>query len=704
MVNMNPQQPTDQQALNLTKAMRKAETGSSTDPYNTKGASGESGAYQFMPKTWSAWSKQYLGQENAPMTVENQNKVAYSRVKERKDAGLSPAQIASEWNSGDPDAYKAGKKGVNSQGVAYDVPAHVKKVSDYYRELSGSSSPQMGVGGQAVPSVPQVPGLPPPPPRKTQETVNTDTQAEAGQEQDGFLETLIKDPIKTLLVKPADRFAEAVGRTGVLGQDIKKGYEMMSDEGQSRTFGGIEVEPQKAFGEGGAGQIAGDVLKSGSYLYTGGKVPGIIQSGMKGNIIKAGMKGAQTGAITGAAYGAGEGLHQGKDAQGVLTDAAIGGGIGLATGGVLGGVGGVVGTALNKNNVVKDMIRNDVDTLLKNGRAMTNATSLVRQKNVPIDEILADPEVFRGLKVENNKIEPDDALAVLDERIDAMMGAKGKLLKEFDRTSMQIPREEVRKRAKAAVTKLSPADEKILMDSIDAQIDALPESMTLSQLDDFRARFRASARNARGLQKSDNEYAALENAARDTLFDATDNMPFDTNKEFPALNTEIKNLIVTRDFIDKTLRGRNAPGAGWAREALARLLGGMAGGASHGPIGVILGSEAGRAIANVIANKNLGNSIKMKLIKEMTDEPEVLKAAKELLEKAQDYNPLTERLALPAPQSIQVGPAGSTRPQEPMQIVPAKPGFPRQIPSGQPGAGRMSKTWTSEGLIDVKKK
>ena len=134
---MNPS-TLDTQALNLAKAIRKAETGTSSDPYNAKGASGEYGAYQYMPDTWKQWSKQYLGREGAEMSVENQNKVAYARIKELKDQGLNPAQIASTWNSGNPDRYKQNWKGVNSQGVQYDTPGYVQKVSQYYNELKGT--------------------------------------------------------------------------------------------------------------------------------------------------------------------------------------------------------------------------------------------------------------------------------------------------------------------------------------------------------------------------------------------------------------------------------------------------------------------------------------------------------------------------------------------------------------------------------------
>jgi len=151
---MQPNQ-LDPQALNLAKAIRRAETGGLADPYNARGASGETGAYQFMPETWKQWSTQYLQQPNAEYTVENQNKVAYSRIKELKDQGYNPAQIASMWNSGKAEAYKEGFKGTNKQGVAYDVPAYVEKVSRHYNELKGGQQAAPIGTTQFQTSVPQ---------------------------------------------------------------------------------------------------------------------------------------------------------------------------------------------------------------------------------------------------------------------------------------------------------------------------------------------------------------------------------------------------------------------------------------------------------------------------------------------------------------------------------------------------------------------
>ncbi len=130
----------DPQVKNLVMAIGKAETGGASDPYNTKGPSGEYGRYQFMPNSWKMWAKESLGNENAPMSVENQNKVAYNKVKQWKDQGLNPAQIASKWNSGDENAYQTQTPGKNSHGVYYDTPGYTKKVSNYYHELSGGAT------------------------------------------------------------------------------------------------------------------------------------------------------------------------------------------------------------------------------------------------------------------------------------------------------------------------------------------------------------------------------------------------------------------------------------------------------------------------------------------------------------------------------------------------------------------------------------
>ncbi len=129
----------DPNVKNLVSAIGRAETGSSSpEAYTQKGASGEFGRYQFMPDTWKQWAPE-AGVDVNDTSIEAQNKVAYNKVKEWKEQGLNPAQIASKWNSGNENAYKEGHKGVNKFGVAYDTPTYTAKVSQYYQEAKGAT-------------------------------------------------------------------------------------------------------------------------------------------------------------------------------------------------------------------------------------------------------------------------------------------------------------------------------------------------------------------------------------------------------------------------------------------------------------------------------------------------------------------------------------------------------------------------------------
>lgn len=144
--NQNSNQELDQQVVALAKAIRQHESGNRP----VSGGSGEGGRYQFMPETWKSGAQKYLGNPNAPMTLENENTVAYSKIKEWKDAGYTPPQIASMWNSGSPNW--EGKVGVNKYGVKYDTPSYVRNVYAQYQKFKPQGEQamdqQLGQTGQ----------------------------------------------------------------------------------------------------------------------------------------------------------------------------------------------------------------------------------------------------------------------------------------------------------------------------------------------------------------------------------------------------------------------------------------------------------------------------------------------------------------------------------------------------------------------------
>lgn len=139
----------DPTLVNLAKAIRQQESGG--DP-TRRGASGEYGAYQFLPSTWDAYAKQ--AGVNVPLEkadLNTQNKVAYSALErmKREHPDWNVGNFASAWNAGEgePNAYKGtfstGKpsSGRNDKGVQYDVPGYAKAVNKYYQEFKAQSAP-----------------------------------------------------------------------------------------------------------------------------------------------------------------------------------------------------------------------------------------------------------------------------------------------------------------------------------------------------------------------------------------------------------------------------------------------------------------------------------------------------------------------------------------------------------------------------------
>ena len=149
-------QTLDQDAVNLAKAIRQSESGGN---FGAKGESGEVGGYQFTHDTWNESAPKYG--INVPIdkaTPEQQNAVAYNRIKAWKDAGYDVTQIASMWNAGagEPNAYKgkfeqttkthnAGdpSSGTNSFGAHYDVPKYVESVGKAYLAIKGGGQPSI---------------------------------------------------------------------------------------------------------------------------------------------------------------------------------------------------------------------------------------------------------------------------------------------------------------------------------------------------------------------------------------------------------------------------------------------------------------------------------------------------------------------------------------------------------------------------------
>ena len=300
---MNPSINGEQLDSGVVKVMRAIRDVESGGDYSATGDSGAAhGAFQYNEQTGPGWknvAREFLGNENAPMDKANQNQATYRRMKKWKDEGKQPEEIAALWNGASKDP--------QSGRYTYNAPEYGVK---FRAAMQKSRTPQEPQEPQR-----QIPEAP--------------TKTDYG----AIAKDIVLDPIKVLLAKPAARVAEAVGRTGVLGENIKRGYEEISDSGEGQNLFGMHIEKQKGFEDGGLKQIGGDALKTASYLYGGGKASSVLGNGVKQSI----KTGSKIGAVGGGLYGAGEEMQNTDSTFGSIAKAgAIGSGIGAVGGGLFG--------------------------------------------------------------------------------------------------------------------------------------------------------------------------------------------------------------------------------------------------------------------------------------------------------------------------------------------------------------------------------
>lgn len=90
----------------------------------TPGQSGEYGCYQYLPRTWVAYSTDVAGKV-LPQTETNERLITVGKIREWLAAGFSDRDIFLMWNQGAPGP--ACYKGVNQWGVAYDSCEYARR-------------------------------------------------------------------------------------------------------------------------------------------------------------------------------------------------------------------------------------------------------------------------------------------------------------------------------------------------------------------------------------------------------------------------------------------------------------------------------------------------------------------------------------------------------------------------------------------------
>lgn len=145
------------------------------------------------------------------------------------------------------------------------------------------------------------------------------------QQTESMLGTIINEPIKQLLVKPAVRATEAVTRAVAPGSLAAKGYEEMAKTGEAQVFptalGNINVE-QATSGK----QVGGEALQVASYLFPYGKAAKAI-GGVAGKTIGNIASGASGGYMADVGYGLADETQTTAEALTPGLGTAIGAGI-----------------------------------------------------------------------------------------------------------------------------------------------------------------------------------------------------------------------------------------------------------------------------------------------------------------------------------------------------------------------------------------
>lgn len=279
----------DPKVVKVMRAIRDTETSGSKDPYNAYGDSNSSfGAYQWnnggkplqqgeVPANWKSDAQKYIGDANAPMTAANQNKAAYLKIKDLKDSGHDPDEIAALWNGARRDS--------TTNKFTYVNP-------DYGVRFRQNLTKQNTGTGQGFVTPPNAPPI----------TQGADQQTQDQQPQQdnglfgipgkiagavGNFAKAATEPVATMLARPYQVAHELIGgetdpeklaqvpglssiyggfpipnSAGDVGKDVGRGVE-------TAAFGLNPVAGGAAFGLGGSMEAGNSILSPQTALRTG---------------------------------------------------------------------------------------------------------------------------------------------------------------------------------------------------------------------------------------------------------------------------------------------------------------------------------------------------------------------------------------------------------------------------------------------------
>lgn len=607
-------QPTgglDPDAVNLAKAIRQTESGGDS---TAVGKSGEYGAYQWEPKTWAAMSS--AAGVNVPLeqsTIQQQNQVAYNQIKQWKDQGYNVGQIASMWNSGNPDAYQTGESGTNASGAHYDVGEYAKSVATAYQAIknggqvgtdpSNPSSVQgnsvQGYGGTQTPSDgSNVTGYGGQAIGQIQAPQGTSAAAPTNSSLTGVP---ILDSIANFLFPAAG--------------DIKNDIEGTQTKSKLQQVGdlGLSVLPFVP----GLGEL-GEALRGGAAAAEGGADAAGAASGLVSKLLA--NKAIQGGAL---GYGAGA---LGNLAQGQSLGQAISPNLGTLGGAVTGGVANTLlpkilapftknFTAGGAQSSLEDALTSEANRLKPTQKllaAMPNAGADALKTIARTPEAL--PEVVDG-----HHYDPTSALATMDGRINALGTVRASAL---DKMGVKFSlANDLQQRAISSVN--TNINDPARLQKGEALMQQISEYARNYGGDDI------TASQLEAIKQSQPYASPIARAARSLLEDQskTEGMP-----DLKSFNKVLQNHINARKVLE-AMRGQVVKGGrlgnmlrGHTAGAIGGIAGTAAGGGFLGTIGGALAGEgASKLLSNWTANTSLTTPLQEAMLEKLQlEDPEIV--------------------------------------------------------------------------------
>lgn len=181
-----------------------------------------------IPANFQGMAKQY-GLDPTDFSAANQNQVLYASLAADKKAGLSPEQILSKWNSGDPNAYltnpveKSGVSATGTQNVAAYVKNGMSAAQAYAAAQKANASWSSYTNPDGTPATPAAGSSGP----GALQTIGTDLQQ-------GNLGSAAVDTAKSLFNFAFPIVGDLVN--DVQGKDDKSALQQLGDAGMSALW------------------------------------------------------------------------------------------------------------------------------------------------------------------------------------------------------------------------------------------------------------------------------------------------------------------------------------------------------------------------------------------------------------------------------------------------------------------------------------